>query len=101
MPDKLKLIITRPAYNDMQNIFEYIAQDNRVAAMKLLSLFEEKFNNILDFPNIGYKPKFLSKDIRVCIVAKHYQIVYTNNNRNLYIQRILTGYQDIFNRNHK
>lgn len=51
-----KLIITRPAYNDMQNIFEYIAQDNKLAAMKLLSVFEEK----------------------------------------LYIQRILTGYQDIF-----
>ena len=63
----------------MQNIFEYIAQDNKLAAMKLLSLFEEKFNHIIDFPNIGFKPRFFSKDVRVCIAAKHYQIVYTIN----------------------
>ena len=41
MPDKLKLIITRPAYNDMQHIFEYIAKDNKLAASKLLNHFEE------------------------------------------------------------
>ncbi len=92
-----ELVITRPAYNDMQHIFEYIAKDNKIAASKLLNLFEEKFDNIMNFPNIGYKPKFLSKNIRVCIVAKHYQIVYTVSNEKLYIQRILTEYQDIFN----
>ena len=97
MPDKLKIIITRPAYNDMQNILEYISQDNKLAASKLLDLFEEKFENIVCFRNIGYKTNFLSNNTRVCIVAKHYQIVYTTDNKNLYIQRILTGYQDIFN----
>ena len=93
----LKLIITRPAYEDMQNIFEYIAQDNKVAAKKLLEIFKDKFNSITKFPRIGYKPEFTKRDIRICIVAKHYQIVYSIINKKIYIQRVLTGYQDICN----
>ena len=91
----LKLIITRPAYEDMQNIFEYIAQDNKIAAKKLLEIFKDKFNNITKFPKIGYKPKFSKRNIRICIVAKHYQIVYSKINEKIFIQRVLTGYQDI------
>ena len=97
MHKKLKLIITRPAYNDMQNIFDYIAQDNINAASKLIEVFGKRFDSIATFPNSGFKPHFSSKDIKVCIVAKHYQIVYAVRNDNLYIQRVLTGYQDICN----
>ena len=93
----LRLIITRPAYNDMQKIFEYIAQDNKFAAKKLLDILENKFKNIIRFPDMGYKPKHSQKNIRIHIVAKHYQIVYTTNADNLYILRVLTGYQDISN----
>lgn len=96
MYKQLKLIITRPAYNDMQQIFEYVAQDNKVAATKLLEIFEHQFENIMTFPNSGFKPEFASKDIRICVVAKHYQIVYTIKQNILFIQRVLTGYQDIF-----
>ena len=95
MTYNLTLLITRPAYNYMQKIFEYIAQDNKVAASKLLHLFEKHFDYILSFPNSGFKPRFSNKDVRVCIVAKHYQIVYFVKGNNLFIQRILTGYQNI------
>lgn len=97
MSCNLKLIITRPAYNDMQQIFEYIAKDNKIAAAKLLDIFEQSFDRILTFPNCGFKPTFSNKNIKVFIVAKHYQIVYTIKDNNLYVQRILTGYQNICN----
>jgi len=95
MPDTLKLIITQPAYNDMLDIFEYIAQDNRTAASKLLNVFEDKFKCITAFPNMGYNPGYLPEGIQICIAAKHYQIVYTIKDEYLYILRVLTGYQDI------
>ena len=97
MPHNLKLIITRPAYNDMKQIFDFIAQDNIVAASNLLETFERQFKNIMSFPNSGFKSKkYFKRDVRVCIVAKHYQIFYYVKDNQLYIQRILTGYQDIF-----
>ena len=98
MPHNLKLIITRPAYNDMQQIFDFIAQDNITAASDLLETFERQFKNIMLFPNCGFKSKkYFKRDVRVCVVAKHYQIFYYVKDNQLYIQRILTGYQDIFN----
>ena len=51
-----ELVITRPAYNDMQNIFEYISKDNKIAASKLLNLFEEKFDNIM---NCNFSPQII------------------------------------------
>ena len=98
MPNNLKLIITRPAYNDMQHIFDYVAQDNIIAASKLLKIFEKQFENIMLFPNSGFKSKkYFKRDVRICVAAKHYEIVYSvKGNKILYIHRILTGYQDIF-----
>ena len=95
MSYNLKLVITTPAYKDIQQIFEYISKDNKTAAAELLTLFEKKFEHILMFPNSGFKPRFSDKDIKVCMVAKHYQIVYAVQNENLYVQRVLTGYQNI------
>ena len=57
MPHNLKLTITRPAYNDMQQIFDFIAQDNITAASDLLETFERQFKNIMLFPNCGFKSK--------------------------------------------
>lgn len=95
MPNNIKLIITIPAHQDMLKIFEYIASNNEDAAEKLLNIFDKNFESLLAFPNRGFKSKFFSRDVRICIVAKHYQIVYTFSNDKLYILRILTGYQDI------
>lgn len=41
----------------MQQIFEYIAKDNIIAASKLLEDFENQFKNLLIFPNSGFKNK--------------------------------------------
>jgi len=93
----LILEITDSAIEDMSVIFSYIAQDNKQAAQELISVFYKAFDNLLLFPNSGFKSKkYFKHDVRVCIIAKHYQIFYYVKNNQLYIQRILTGYQDIF-----
>lgn len=94
---KLNIIVTSTAETDMQNIFEFIAQDNIEKALEMIDIFEEKFNTLAMFPNCGFKKSyFVLRNVRECVVAKHYQIIYTVKNETLYILRVLTGYQDIF-----
>lgn len=48
------------------------------------------------FPKSGViKSKLVIRDVRCAIVAERYQIIYYIKNNILYIQRVLTGYQDI------
>lgn len=96
MPN-LRIIITPSAEKDMQDIFDYIADDNVNKALQILDKFEKKFETIATFPRIGArKSYFVKRDVRECIVAKHYQIIYYIKENTLYIQRILTGYEDYF-----
>ena len=93
----LEIIITSSAENDMQNIFDFIASDNITKAFEIIDEFEKKIETIAMFPNIGFrKPYFVKRDVRECIVAKYYQIIYYVKDDILYIQRILTGYENFF-----
>ena len=95
MRDKSRLIITRPAYNDLNDIFDYIAQDNNKAAADLVQIIENKFNDLLMFPHLGSKRDIeYLRDVRMCVVAKHYQIIYSVRGNDLYVLRILSGYED-------
>lgn len=93
----LKIIVTATAETDMQEIFDFIAKDNVKYALKIIDEFEKKFELIATFPDSGFrKSYFVRRNIRECIVAKHYQIIYYVKNDILYIQRVLTGYEDYF-----
>ena len=93
----LDIIVTDTAENDMRDIFDYIAKDNINKAIEMIDMFEDKFNSIAMFPNSGFrKSYFIKRDVREIVVAKHYQIIYYIKNDIVYIQRVLTGYQNIF-----
>lgn len=92
-----KIIVTPTAETDLKNIFDYIANDNVSKAIEMIDMFENKFNIIAMFPKSGFrKSYFVKRNVRECIVAKHYQIIYSVENDTIYILRILTGYQDVF-----
>ncbi len=93
---KLEIIVTPSAEEDMQNIFDFIAQDNISKAIKMIDIFEKKFDTLAMFPKSGFiKSKLIVRNVRCAVVAEHYQIIYFIRNNVLYIQRVLTGYQDI------
>lgn len=97
MPNNLTLKITDTAIEDMSAIFSYVSKDNKHAAKDLVSLFYKTFDNLLLFPNCGFKDKsYLKREVRILVVAKHYQIVYYIKDNQLFIQRVLTGYEDYF-----
>ncbi len=93
---KLEIIVTPSAEEDMQNIFDFIAQDNISKAIEMIDIFEKKFDTLAMFPKSGFiKSKLIVRDVRCAVVAEHYQIIYFIKDNVLYIQRVLTGYQDI------
>lgn len=93
----LDIIVTDTAEKDMREIFDYIAKDNINKAIEMIDKFEDKFNTIALFPNSGFrKSYFIKRDVREIVVAKHYQIIYHVKNDTVYIQRVLTGYQNVF-----
>ena len=93
---KLEIIVTPSAEEDMQNIFDFIARDNISKAIEMIDIFEKKFDILAMFPKSGFiKSKLIVRDVRCAVVAEHYQIIYFIRNNVLYIQRVLTGYQDI------
>ena len=93
---KLEIIVTPSAEEDMQNIFDFIARDNISKAIEMIDIFEKKFDTLAMFLKSGFiKSKFIVKDVRCAVIAEHYQIIYFIRNNVLYIQRVLTGYQDI------
>ena len=96
MPN-LEVVVSQTAEHDMQEIFDFIAKDNVAKAYEMLDIFEKKFETLAIFPKLGYRRScFLKRDVRECIVAKHYQIIYYVTKDYLHIQRILSGYEDYF-----
>ena len=90
-----KLIVTKPAQDDINQIFEYITKDNPLAAINLIDTFEQKFDILSEFPNSGFRPALAKSNIRVYVVARNYQIIYQIDGEFVVVARILTRYQDV------
>ena len=95
MINSYKLKITKLAFEDMDQIFDYIAYElfNPVAAKDLLYEFEKAFKKIcifpLSFPNICneyVKDKNLRK-----LAVKNYMVFYRIKGNEVQITRVLYG----------
>ena len=49
----MEIVWTIPAKHDLQQIFEYIAEDNVNAASKLLNEIDERVTLLIDNPSLG------------------------------------------------
>lgn len=95
--NNLKLEITSKAYNDIEIISDYIAKDNKNAAIKFVKLFYKTFETLCKHPNLGKtRSDFTYLDVKFFVVKKNYLVIYRIiDNKILRILRILTAYQDI------
>ncbi len=95
--NKLKLEITSKAYNDIETISDYIAKDNKNAAVKFVKLFYKTFETLCKNPYLGKtKEDFTYLDVKFYVMKKNYLIIYRIiDNKTLRILRVLTTYQDI------
>lgn len=90
------LIIENAAQKDMLLIADYIAIDNKKAALQLVKTFYGKFSLLCSNPNIGtIRKDFTYKNVRFYVIKKRYLVVYTIVDNSLHILRVLSSYQDI------
>ncbi len=90
-----ELIYANEADNDLQAIYDYIAQDNPERASSYLSEIEKQILHLRDFPNIGSESKYAElrvQGIRI-LPFEDYLIFHTVNEKSgtVNIVRVLRG----------
>ena len=87
---------TTEAESWLSEIFEYIAQENPVAARNVAQSIYEKAQILRNFPEIGYKYKTEKEgDIRILLYG-HYKITYLiRNPEQIDILGVFHGAMDI------
>jgi len=95
---KLKIKYTWDAVNDLDSIFDYISEDNRAAAAKMLMRIEEAILKLGNNPRMGTVVSaesfsFLGPGYRK-IIIKPYIVFYRIGDNEIYISRVLHSRQD-------
>ena len=69
--NNFQLEITGKAYNDIETITDFIAQDKKTAANKLVKLFSETFKLLCSYPNLGILRKdFTYMDVKFYVIKR-------------------------------
>ncbi len=90
------VLITQIAKNDILEIAEYIAKDNKRSSVSIVENFYRTFDLLSDFPEAGStKNNLRDKTIRIYTVRKNFAIVYRIVDNHIEILRVLTRYQNI------
>lgn len=98
MQPNYKILYSKTALDDFDEIFSYIAKDNVISAEVLLKRFDESIQKLNNFPNLG---SILSEDEFTLIssgyrflVVSPYLVFYRILEDSVIIHRILHGRRD-------
>lgn len=89
-----KYILSERASKDIEEIFDYIAVDNPIAAKNVLKSIEKRLLLLAEMPNMGNSHKYARKGVLLWNV-KRYVIVYKTKGSSVYVVRVLSTYRDI------
>jgi len=90
-------IIRRPlALHDLDEIWDYIAQDNPDPAGQFIDKIEEKCLLLADYPKIGTSCDTLYPSLRFLVVDK-YLVFYLPLDEGIELVRVLHGARDLEN----
>jgi toxin ParE1/3/4 len=82
------------AIQDLDDICDYIAQQNPSAASNLFDAIRQKCRQIAEFLNMGKSYKRLSNELRGFVVSD-YIVFYYPRPDGIDIVRIVSGYRDL------
>ena len=86
---------TEEAQRWLEDIFEYIAADNPVAAARTVQGIYERAQVLKTFPEIGHRYVASSRNVRILLYG-HYRIAYlVKDERNIDILGVFHGSLDI------
>ena len=85
---------TRPAKRDLKKIHDYIAEDSRYYAKKVVHEILQKTNNLKDFSEKGrIVPELSDPNIRELIIYS-YRLIYEIKDNQIEILTIIHGKRD-------
>ena len=90
----MKLVLTKQSKSDLDDIWDYIAQDNPDIADTFIDQIYEKCLLLADTPTIGRERPELMEGIRSFPNGK-YLIFYHTKEETILIDRVLSGYRDL------
>ncbi len=75
---KMSVIIEQPAFDDLENIFDYIGRESSLIAQKVLEGLFQEINSLGDFPEkYAILLTLRGYDIRQFVFKKAFRILYT------------------------
>ena len=98
MSSNYSIFYTPTFESDIDNIINYIAEDNPTAAYNLIQKFQNSISILSDFPFKGTIPNYAQlrlKGIRILIID-NYIIFYRpdENSKTISVLRVLSSYQN-------
>ena len=87
-------LLTLEAKKDLEEIHDFIAQDNPKIALSFINSIQDKCQSVASSPEIGRKREELGFELR-SFPIKNYIIFYRIKNANIQIIRILHTARDI------
>jgi len=84
-----KIIWTEPALEQLDEIAEYIALDNPVAARKLIARIFKKVDRLEQFPNSGRNPPELPDSVYREVVSSPCRIFYRQDGETVLILHVM------------
>jgi plasmid stabilization system protein ParE len=90
-----KLIWSDPALDDLQNIYDYIANDSEHYASMFVNGLIDCAERLMDFPQLGkVVPEYNRKDIRE-ILFETYRIIYLLEKDKITIVTVIHGKREL------
>ena len=93
MSSQYEIRYLKTAECDLYGIFDYISQDNQLAAEALLEKIDNSISSLASNPLLGRVPKddrLKNKGYRMLVVEK-YLVFYIVRNKTIQIRRIIHG----------
>ena len=93
MTKRYKVILTRHAQRDLEQIYYYIAADNQKNAAHFVLELEKKIYSLDTFPQrqpLIAENEFFSTDYRH-LIHKKYRIIYRISEKAVFILRVIQG----------
>ena len=82
------------AYDDIDAIREYIAEDNPDAADRVVTEIFDSIGSLLRFPHLGYRrPELTTRPLRFKLV-REYVIAYAPDKKPLWVVAVFHGRRD-------
>ena len=90
-----QFILSPEANRDLDEIWEYIAEDSIDAADRWLAKLEKAINMLAEMPGIGHTRKDLTNKPVLFYPVGRYLIIYRADRQPIEVIRVLSAYRDV------